>query len=217
VRPRLSRQEAAQKFGLDPFRPVIGLLPGSRRAEVERLLPVMGEAAVRLHGRHPEFQFILPVAPTLPADFVDAHLPPQARSLVTRVEGQSHEVMKLCNALLIASGTATLEAAVVGTPMAIVYRTNALTYAIARHLVRIRHIGLPNIIAGEAIVQEFLQDAATPDALAAEIERLVGQPEQAQAMRAALAQVRERLGAGGAIERLADLAQQMLKGRADAE
>ncbi|MDD3609850.1 MAG: lipid-A-disaccharide synthase [Halothiobacillaceae bacterium] len=203
IPPHPDRAAARAALGLAGDAPLIGLLPGSRRSEIERLMPLMAQTARRLLSLHPQWRFALPVAPTLDRAQVQTWLDEDLRTRVHLLEGRSREVMAACDALLIASGTATLEAGLIGTPMAIVYRTQWLTYQIARHLVNITHIGLPNIVAGEGIVREFIQDAATPEALAAEMERLLGDSAYADAQRQALAGLRQKLGDGGALDRLA--------------
>ena len=214
-----SRSDARRALSLDDDTPVIGLLPGSRRGEIERLLPVFLQAAERLLAADVRRVFLLPRAgsidPRWLAARVDAAAPsPPLRERLMVVDRGSRRVMAASDALLVASGTASLEAALIGTPMVIAYRTSALTHALARRLVRIEHVGLPNIILGREVVPERIQHQATPGRLAADVEDVLS-PQGNAAQRTALADVRERLGAGGAFERLADLAVDMIEEQSD--
>jgi len=208
------RAEARQTLSLSAEDTVIGLLPGSRRGEIERLLPGFIATAERLLEADPTRRFILPRADSIDADWLGeriAECAPSARlhERLTITTSGARRVMAASDALLIASGTASLEAALIGTPMVIAYRSNRLTYALARHLVRIEHIGLPNIILGREAVPERLQDAATPEQLAEDIEQLLS-PDGSASQRTALREIRGRLGQRGAFDRLADLATGMI-------
>ncbi|MFW5953805.1 MAG: lipid-A-disaccharide synthase [Guyparkeria sp.] len=209
-----TRDAARDELGLERDTPLIGLLPGSRHGEIERLLPIFLATAERLLAADPSRRFLLPRAGSLEAEWLERQVaaanPSDALHRALRVlDRGSRTVMAASDALLVASGTASLEAALIGTPMVIAYRTNALTHAIARRLVRIEHIGLPNIVLGREAVPERIQHDATPARLAADIEALLN-PAGAAAQRADLAEIRERLGAGGALDRLADLAADMI-------
>lgn len=202
-------------LGLDQDSQWIGLLPGSRRSEITRLLPVMLAAAERLRKQQPDRKFILPRAASIDPIWFQAQLDaaqPTAllRDALTIVPGQARRVMAASDVLCIASGTATLEAALIGTPMVITYRTNPLTYWIARHLVHIERIGLPNIILGRNAVPELIQSEATPAALAAEVEQLLSHSETAQAQTNAFNEIQHHLGAPGALARLAALAESFM-------
>ncbi|MCL7744479.1 lipid-A-disaccharide synthase [Guyparkeria hydrothermalis] len=208
------RATARHALSLTADETVIGLLPGSRKSEIERLLPVFLEAADRLLAADPERRFVVPRAGSIDPDWLDAQieaadLTDALRARLSVTEGGARQVMAASDALLVASGTATLEAALIGTPQVIAYRTNALTYALARYLVRIEHVGLPNVILGRTAIPERIQHEATPNRLAPDIESILSR-RGAREQRAALGEVRERLGAGGALERLADLAARML-------
>ncbi|WP_322520956.1 lipid-A-disaccharide synthase [Guyparkeria halophila] len=209
------RADARHALSLPDDIPVVGLLPGSRRGEIERLLPPFIATAERLIGADPDRRFIMPRADSIDADWLNAQMAACTPSTALRdrlivTTGGARRVMAASDALLITSGTATLEAALIGTPMVIAYRSNRLTYALARHLVRIEHIGLPNIILGREAVPERLQEAVTPERLAEDVERLLS-PDGAAAQRAALREIRARLGQQGAFERLADLASGMIE------
>jgi lipid-A-disaccharide synthase len=182
----LARDDARRRLGADPAHSLIGLLPGSRREEVERLLPPMLEAARRLAAADARRRFVLGLAPTVSRERVAAHLRQAGPGpAVEVVEGRTYEVMAAADALLIASGTATLEAALLGTPMALCYRVSRTTELIARLLARVEWIGLPNLVAGRAVVPELIQEQVTGERLAQEIARLLDDPVAATAQRAA--------------------------------
>lgn len=207
-----SRDEAATGLGLVPSQPVIGLFPGSRKSEIERILPAIAAAAGLLRKRCPEIQFVVPLASTLGENDILPHLQ-QAGIQAKIVRGQIHNLIRACDAIMAVSGTVTLEIALVGTPMVIIYRLAPMTYEIARRVVKIDHIGLCNIVAGKTLVRELIQDAASPVAIAAEIDAILAQPEYARNMRESLATVKDKLGGGGAAARTAVLALELLTGR----
>jgi lipid-A-disaccharide synthase len=194
----LTRDEARRRLGTDPGHSLIGLLPGSRQEEVERLLPPMLDAAQRLAAADGRRRFVLGLAPTVSREQAQAHLrrgaggPP-----VDLVSGQTYEVMAGAEALLIASGTATLEAALLGTPMVVCYRVSRTTEILARLLARVPWISLPNLVSGRAVVPELIQEDVTGARLAAEASRLLEDPVAATAQRAAFKELRARLGEPG--------------------
>lgn len=200
VRPECDRAALFAETGLDPARPLVALLPGSRKGEIQRLLPPLAELARRWQTLRPEVQWILPVAPTLDAAFVRAHL---AGAPVSLVEGRTYAARAHADAALVASGTATLETALLGTPFAIVYKLNALTYQLARRIVKVPHFGLANVVARREVAPELLQGEVNPDRLAVELARLLD-PDIARNLRAGLAEVRGHLGAPGAAARVAE-------------
>jgi lipid-A-disaccharide synthase len=200
----LTRDEARRRLHADPGHSLIGLLPGSRREEVERLLPPMLEAARRLASVDSRRRFVLGLAPTVPPEQVQAHLRHAGGGpAVDLVSGQTYEVMAAADALLVASGTATLEAALLGTPMVLCYRVSPLTEATARLLARVPWIGLPNLVAGRAVVPELVQRDVTGARLADEVSRLLDDPVAATAQRAAFKELRARLGEPGVAHRAA--------------
>ena len=175
-------QEAKLELGLDPNQKHIALLPGSRRGEIEKLAPLVLDAAQLLHKKHPEYQFIIPaindarkqqienILGTYPTDFQ------QCIKLLENNHTESkigRQVMNASDIIALASGTATLEAMLLHRPMVTFYKLNWLTYAIAKLLVKIPYYSLPNIIAGKKIIQELIQSDATAENLAAEIEKLM--------------------------------------------
>lgn len=200
VQPECDRATFFKETGLDPARPLVALLPGSRRGEIQRLLPPLAELARQWQGVRPEVQWVLPVAPTLDTAFVRAHL---GGAPVVLVEGRTYAARAYADAALVASGTATLETALLGTPFAIIYKLNALTYQIARRIVKVPHFGLANVVAGREVAPELLQSEVNPARLGRELARLL-EPEAAQGLRAGLAEVRGHLGAPGAAGRVAE-------------
>ncbi len=185
--------------------PVIGLLPGSRPSEVRRLLPVFLQAAERLAARRPGLRFVLFAAPTLTNGFYDGFLWRDARRPflleVARDEGYSRRGG--LDAALACSGTATLENALLGVPTVVAYKTSWPTYALARLIVRINYIAMPNILAGRAILPEYIQSAATAPALAGALEELL-LPARRRAVREELLALRPALGGPGAAVRAAE-------------
>lgn len=177
---------------------LVGLLPGSREAEVRRHLPVLLGAASRIADRRPGTRFAVPVASTIAVPGVEAAV--RASGLpIAVLPGAAYRVMAAADLLLVASGTATLEAACYGTPMVVLYRLSWLSHAVARLLVRgVSHISLPNIVAGREVVREFIQGRATPDGLAGAALELLEDGAARAAQRAALIEVRLRLGDAGA-------------------
>ncbi len=194
-----SPEEARSRLGLDPVAPVLAVFPGSRRAELARHLEPFLAVATRLQGIIPGLQVVVSVAPTV--EIPAAHCP------FPLVREASFTVLRAATAGLLKSGTTTLEAAVAGLPHVIGYRTSAITYAIAKRVVTIPHIGLVNVVAGRAVSQEFVQGAFRPDRVASALLPLldVASPERAAAVQE-LAAVRDRLGTPGAAQRVAEMA-----------
>lgn len=209
VRTTRPRAETRRRYGLDPDRPTVVLLPGSRHKEIDYILPPLLAAARRLRDSHGA-QTALALAHTVGRGQVARYL--EGGGVPVRVvEGDTHNLVAAADVALVASGTATLECALLETPMVIVYRLSAMTFALARLLVHgVRHAGLPNIVAEREIVPELLQGAATGDKVAAAAAAILDDPSRRRAMVEALREVRERLGRGGAAERAATIACEML-------
>jgi len=204
ARARASREDLLPRLGLDPARPVVALLPGSRVGECSRLFPVMLAAAAVLRRTRPSAQFIAPAAKTLPPGFLE-DLAERAGVDGIRVHaGDYPGVLEVADAGVVASGTATLDAALAGLPFVAVYRMQPVSYLIAKLLVRVDHIALPNLVAGERIVPELVQGACTPEGVAGEVATLLDDPARAARIRAGLAGVSERLCGDGAFDRAAE-------------
>lgn len=204
VAPSYDRDELRKRFGLESSAPVVGLLPGSRESEVRALFPMMLQAAGQLARQHPGIRFVVAQAPSIASELI-ASLSVDAGVKVHVAQDQASEVMAASDVLLVASGTATLQAAVVGTPMVLTYRAPWLTYWLARWLIRIQWIGLVNIVAGRSIVPELIQQDATPERMSAEVSRLLVDGQAAHRMRTELRRVRDTLGSPGASRRTAAL------------
>ena len=202
------RERTLTQYGLDPSRQTIAILPGSRSREVAYHLPPMLEAADRLE-RQLEAQFILVRATTVERGILDGILE-KAAVEVPIAEGNTYNVLHACDLVWAASGTATLETALMLRPMVIVYRLSWLTYALARLLVRVSHIGMVNIIAGESVVPELIQSDVTADKIVAESRAILQDPELRKRIVSKLSQVREKLGSPGASERVAEIAFSMI-------
>lgn len=203
VAPAYDQAEIRKRFGAAEASPVIGLLPGSRQSEVRGLLPILAGVVAALKVEFPALRAVLAQASSVPDELIrECWLPGLPDPVI--VKDQASEVMAAADLLLVASGTATLQAALVGTPMIIVYRTSWLNYWIARAVVMVDCIGLVNLVAGRRIVPELLQHEATVDRIAAEARRLLADPAVADRMRADLRAVRASLGEAGASRRAAE-------------
>ncbi len=188
----------------------LGFFPGSRPQEVVRHLPVLLEAVAVLQARHPALRLLVSVAPTAPAAWMRSTLAAHGFDPdLVLCDAPAREVMRRARALMVASGTATLEAALSHRPFAVLYRLGRLNYALARRLVHVPHIALANLVAGEAVVREYVQEAASAPALAREMERLLFDPDERQRILQGIVGVRGRLGSPGAAARVAALAWQL--------
>jgi lipid-A-disaccharide synthase len=209
VIPSISKQEALTEFGLDALQPIIGLWPGSRANEIKRLLPVILQSAQQLHQRFPQTQFVLAQASSVTDETLKPYLA-QYSVPIRVIPGRNYDVLPCCNAVITVSGTATLEIALSGVPMVIIYQVAPLTYWLGRWLINIPFIGLPNILAGRRIVREFIQHEANADNIAAEIRRILDNPAYAAQIKQDLLEVKTLLGEGGGSKNLAILAAKML-------
>jgi lipid-A-disaccharide synthase len=202
--------------GLTPSAPTVAILPGSRHSEVSRILPDLLTAADRIRDAVPGVQFVIARAPHLDdALFASAAslLRPSSVPGPVVVESQADDVLAAADVALTASGTATVQAAMHDTPMVIVYRVSPITYSLGKRLVTVDAIGMVNLIAGERIVPELVQDAFTPEAVAREAIAMLTDRERAAQIRKGLARVRERLGGPGASRRAAESILQVARSR----
>jgi lipid-A-disaccharide synthase len=203
--PPLEKRAARAALGLDPGETILGLMPGSRLKELRTHLPIMLECARLLRLRIGRLRCLIPVAATLrPSDVAPLleELPSQERPLL--VENRHVEALGAMDAAVIKSGTATLEAALMGVPMVVGYRTSPLTYALASWLADVPHVALVNIVSGERLVPELVQNAFQPPRVAALLEAFLKDPDGTGALRARLLALRARLGAPGCFRRAAE-------------
>jgi lipid-A-disaccharide synthase len=203
--PEIDEAAFRRELGVTSEARLVGLLPGSRKGEMRAHARTLLEAAQRLRSNRPD---VVPVL-ALARDRDVEGLPSALLDGVHVVRGRTHAVQAYATCCAVASGTATLETALLGSPHVIVYRVGWINHAIARRVVKLSHIGLPNIVAGHEVMPELLQDAFTAEAVADTLGRWLDDPAELAARRAALAQVRERLGQGGASERAAALLAEM--------
>ena len=210
VKRTYARGEALKKFGLQEGLTTVALMPGSRKGEVTRLLPAMLEMAAILKGRVPAIQFVLPLAETLPYDLVQGLVSRQGVD-VRITEGDGYDVVGLADIAVVASGTATLETALLGVPMIIVYKVSPFSYLIGRMVVQVDHIGLVNLIAGRTVVPELIQWDATPERMAEEVYGLLASGSRMEEMKRDLLHVGKMLGEPGASHRAARLASEMIE------
>lgn len=199
-------------FQLDPERPVVGLQPGSRRSEITRLLPLYIKTAQLLKNRLPEVQFVLPIAPGVDAALIHQQIPDDLD--ITVIENENtYDVMNVCTAILTASGTATLETALMGVPMVVAYQVAPLSYAIMKRLIKIPFISLVNIIAQKKIIEEFVQQQAEPETLVDELMKLLKNPDYREEIKTGLEEVKQKLGTIKGSNAVAQLVDDMLSGK----
>lgn len=197
VKPEVDRATFFAETGLDPAKQVVALLPGSRREEIQRLGPPLADL---VRQKRFDVQWVLPLAPTLNRSFVERVF---EGAPVKVIEHRSYASRAFADAALVASGTATLETALLGTPFAILYKLSPLTFMLAKRFVKLPRFGLANVVAGREVAPELLQDEVNPDRLAQELDRLLD-PIHAAHLRQNLGEVRAHLGEPGAAGRVAD-------------
>lgn len=193
-----------------PRNPVVGLLPGSRKEEIRNMLPIMIRSAEILKTRYPDIRCLLPLAKTLEPEFIDSFIRKSSLNIEVH-QGDIYEVLDRCHIALVTSGTATLDTAIMAVPMVIVYKVTPLSYRIGKMLIKTSFIGLANLVAGERVVPELIQDEVTPERLAYEALTLIENEHVRKKMITKLHGIRKRLGEGGASERTAKIAAEMMK------
>ncbi|WP_346353584.1 lipid-A-disaccharide synthase [Azotosporobacter soli] len=211
VKAEQSRAELRAAYGVGDQEEAILLLPGSRKQEIEKLLPSMLQAAEELQRRRGNCRFFLPVATTIPRAMIERQLQ-EHRLAVTLTDGRTYDLMKMADAAVAASGTVTLEAALLGLPCVVIYKMAAITYWLGKRLVRIPHISLPNIVAGRKVIPELLQEQVCGPVIAQEIGAML-EPENRQRLAQDMADVRRRLGEPGAVRRVAEEIVAVAEGR----
>lgn len=204
ARASQSRAEFLTSHNLDPARPVVALLPGSRPNEVRHILPTIHAALPTIAAAVPGVQFLVARAPGLDDSLFAAPDSNAAGDAITNVTGAADDVLNAADVVVTASGTATVQTALHEKPMVIVYRLSPVTYAIGKRLVGVTTFGMVNLVAGRKIAPELIQNGFTPEAVAAETIALLTSPERAATMRRELVAVKARLGGAGATGRAAD-------------
>lgn len=206
----IPREAFCARHAIDPGNTLVGLLPGSRKKEIGAMLPLFLAAAEQLAVRRPNLTFLIPLAPTLSRADLDQWGLRDTDLDIRVIEEERYDLMTACHAVMAASGTVTLELAILGVPMVVSYRVSPLTYALGRRLIKVPYASLVNLVADERVVEELLQEEATPEKLGAAVGRLLDDAPYRQAMIARLAQVRAALGEPGASRRTAQLALEMI-------
>jgi lipid-A-disaccharide synthase len=202
VRPTMSREEFAARHGLDASLPIVTMLPGSRPSEIAQNYGRIMAACERL-AQPGNVQFVHATAHGLTPELFLQHAQPKVK--IIRVEGETYNALAAADCAIVASGTATIEAALLGTPMVVVYHVRRTTAAILKRMIRTPFIGMVNLIGGRQVVPEFIQDKFTPEAVEKEVRRILDSDSACDEVKAGLAEVRAKLGPGGAIERAADI------------
>ena len=203
VKPKMTKEEAMAFAGKEEGKKLILLMPGSRLMEIEKMLPTLLEAAKLIKKQLPEVSFVMPRAGTIPVSQLKEKI--QASGLEVKItEGNNYDLFSVADLALATSGTVTLEAALCGLGSVIVYKTNPVTYFIAKLVVNIPHIGLPNIVAAKSVLPELIQNDFTPAKVAQEALASLESKRNAK-MKEDLAYVKERLGKPGAVSRVAEL------------
>ena len=197
-----TREQLTRRLDLDPSRKIVALLPGSRPNELHRIVPVIAAAVPRISSAVQGTQFLVARAPNLADSYF---LPFQGTGVTIRVvEGATDDVLAASDAVITASGTATVQTALHDKPMVVVYRLSPVTYKLGKPLVRVSMFSMVNLVAGHRVVQEFIQDECTPDRVATEVIDLLSNADRVTEMKEQLAIVREKLGGAGASGRAAD-------------
>jgi len=202
VHPTRTRGDNLEKFALDSHKKIVGLLPGSRMNEITSLLDEMLLAAEKVKREMGECQFLLSVADTIDPVLIQKKLGSNPLDIKI-LKGETYNVMNTCDALIIASGSATLEAGIIGCPMVIIYKLSPLTYWLALMLINTPYYGLINIVAGESVVPELIQSKANAENIAAEILKFLKNPEYCQEVQNRLLLVRKNLGRPGVMKAVA--------------
>lgn len=210
VQSPLSKQTAKEKFSLDKEMRVIGLFPGSRRSEISALLPVMLEAAERISQHHFSVNIVIPQAPGIDKAYLQQYLTGSPLPIQI-IKDDFYDVIKACDAIVAASGTVTLEIALLGVPHFIVYRVSPWSYRILKHLVKIPYVGLCNIVTQQPVITELLQDEVTAVRLEQQLLALLTDPNSQQHADDIRCQVLEALGPSGGAENSAKLVLSLLR------
>jgi lipid-A-disaccharide synthase len=215
VEGTVPRREFRECLGLDSACTLVGFLPGSRHGEISRMFPIMAVAARRILDERPDIRFVVPLAPSFDRSILES-LTPRGCSLgdsLKTVHGRTYDAMAAADLLVAASGTVTLEAAILGVSMIVTYKVSPLTHFLGRRLIRVPYVSLVNLVAGREVVPEILQDEATPERIAREVLSLLKDGDRRDAMVKDLGRVRAALGTPGAANRAAGICVEILQGR----
>jgi lipid-A-disaccharide synthase len=211
VQPQRSKLDNFRIMGLDNTIPIVGILPGSRRNEIERMLPVMLASAKKLQQSFPDVHFLLAQADSIPDTLIAEYLKPYHLA-ITVIKKKPYDVIQCCHAIMATSGTASLEIALLGIPMVIAYKLSPLTYWLGKLLVKTPYIGLPNIVLGKPAVKELIQHKASAENMTQEINKILTDEDYDKQIRQDLLQVKRQLGPGGGSRNMAALVLNLLKG-----
>jgi len=209
VKTNSSKQDSRKKNGLAEDKITIGILPGSRMSEIKKLMPELVRATQILKREIPDAQFVLPLADTLDETIITEYIS-GADVQIKIISGHTYDVITCCDLVLVASGTATLETALLGVPMIVIYKISALSYFIGNLIIDVKNISLVNIIAGKTVVPELIQSEASGAQIAAEALSILKNRNKRQEMINGLQSIRSRLGEPGAARRAAQIAIDML-------
>jgi lipid-A-disaccharide synthase len=206
VKTTLSRAEFRQYHGIEENSLVVGILPGSRKKEIRSMLPIFLEAASRLRQKHGDITFLLPQASSITRHDLDNSGLSDSPVTVHIITEDRYNLMAACDLAMAASGTVTLELAILNIPMVVSYRMSPLTYMLGRRLIKVEYASLVNLVAGSEVVPELLQDEATAENISSALESVLPGQNGRDAMLAGLSDVRVRLGQGGASKKAARVA-----------
>ena len=200
---QIDKLEFAKFYELDPDRKWIAFFPGSRLEEVKTLLPIYLEAIKRLKKSHPQYHFLISKSRVISSDIYSSFCPDMAD--IHFIDGYNYEMMKYSDFLLVKSGTTTVEAGLIGTPFAIIYKTTPLSYYIAKKLIRVKYIGMPNIILNRPLIPELIQGDATPEKIIDTISCYIDSPDKYQELASELSLLKSHLGTSSASQKTADI------------
>lgn len=206
------RAEIKRRLGFAPDRPVLSILPGSRPSELKRLLPVLAASAALLKQREPALQFSLPFAPNTDPEMYASFTAPLAGLGCRISKGDALETLAASDAAVITSGTATLQAALLGVPLVVVYRMTPFSYWLGKRIISVPHISLVNLIAGEAVVRELLQKEANPSAIAEAAQKILTESSDRTRVLGAFERIRQHFAGRSASERVAEIVMELAGG-----
>jgi len=214
AKAEISKTEFCKEAGLNPEKPIVGLVPGSRKSEISRLFPVMAGAAEKIFQDRQDVQFVVPLAPSLDPGILESLSHQITKSpnhqIIRVVKGRTYDAIAASDLILAASGTVTLEAAILETPMVVTYKVSPVTCFLGRFLIKVSFASLVNLIAGRRVVTEVIQQDVTPERLSQEALSLLRDDAGRENMIKDLKEVKNALGGSGAAERAADLAMELI-------